>query len=131
MKLIKHSVVLLVSGVLTIPVFAADFDGSKFLICATVEARDCVPDKECFGGSPGLVGAPAFMRIDFENKLVIGTERSSPIASMEKNEVQLLLQGSELDYGWSLALDQMTGQFSASLTNSNGTFLLFGSCTPL
>jgi hypothetical protein len=47
---------------------------------------------------------------------------------MEKSENQLLMQGSELGFGWTFAIDQTNGYFSASLTNIDGTFLLFGSC---
>lgn len=113
------------------PALANDFDGSLPLICATVDARDCVWGSECFGGTPTEIGAPAFMRIDFENKSITGPQRSTPIRLLEKSEQQLLLQGAELGYGWVFALEQNTGRFSASLTNLHGAFLLFGSCTPL
>jgi len=111
--------------------FASDFDGSKRLICATVEARDCVSGGECFRGLPDEVGAPAFVRIDFEKKSLFGPHRTAPIRSMEKDERQLLLQGVELGYVWVIALDQESGRFSASLTNREGAFVLFGSCTAL
>jgi hypothetical protein len=111
--------------------FAADFDGSKRLICATVEARDCVPGEECLRGLPDEVGAPAFVRIDFEKKFLVGPHRTTPILFMEKGEKQLLLQGTELGYAWVLALDQTSGRFSASLTDLGGAFVLFGACTPL
>jgi hypothetical protein len=110
---------------------AADFDGSKMLICAPVEAMDCTPGAECQRGTPDEIGAPAFIRIDFGKKVVIGPKRSSPITSIEKNESQVLLQGNELDYGWSIAVDQQDGRMSATLTNLEGAFVLFGSCTPL
>ena len=112
------------------PVYAADFDGSKALVCATVDARDCVVGSECFSGLAREVGAPPFLRIDFKKKVVAGTERTSPIASMDTTDDQVLLQGKEVGYGWTLALDQASGEFSASLTNKEGTFLLFGNCTP-
>jgi hypothetical protein len=110
---------------------AADFDGSKMIICAPVEAMDCTPGAACGRGIPSDIGAPAFLRIDFSKKVVIGPKRTSPITSMEKSESQVLLQGSELGYGWSIAVDQESGQMSATLTNRDGAFVLFGSCTPL
>jgi hypothetical protein len=113
-----------------VPAFAGDFDGSQRLICATVEARDCIPGAECVRGLPGEIGAPAFVRIDFERKSIVGPQRTTPILFMEKGDKQLLLQGTELGYGWVFALDQTDGRFSASLTNLEGTFVLFGSCTP-
>jgi hypothetical protein len=112
------------------PAMAADFDGSKFLVCATLEARDCVMGAECFTGLPDKVGAPEFIRIDFANKMMVGAKSNSPIVAMESSETQVLLQGKEGEYGWSFALDQASGHFSASLTDTGGSFLLFGSCTP-
>ena len=116
--------------VLVSPTVAGDFNGSKRLICATVDARDCVRGEKCFHGAEDI-GAPEFLHIDFKNKSIIGPQRTTPIVMMEKDERQLLLQGKELDYAWVLALDQVSGRFSATLTNIDGAFVLFGNCTPL
>ncbi len=129
MKLLKNLVVLVLGCVAVSPVLASDFDGSKPLICATVEARDCVLTRRCYAGEAWEVGAPAFMRIDFAKKTITGTERTTAIAAMEKSENQLLMQGAELGLGWTMAVNQTTGYFSGSMTNMDGTFLLFGSCT--
>jgi len=43
----------------------------------------------------------------------------------------VLLMGTELGYGWSIALDQATGDMAATLVNRGGTYAFFGSCTPL
>ena len=110
---------------------AADFDGSKLLICAPVEAIDCAAGEECTKGRPDDIGAPAFMRIDFAKKSIIGTRRSSPILFMDTSEDQLLLQGNELGFAWTLALDQSDGKMAATLVNRTGVYVLFGSCTPL
>ena len=110
---------------------AADFDGSKTIICAPVQARDCTRDAACAGALPEDVGAPAFVRIDFGKKVVAGPKRSTPITSMEKNESELVIVGTEIGYGWSIAVDQQDGHMSATLTDNTGVFVLFGSCTPL
>jgi hypothetical protein len=112
-------------------VSAADFDGSNPLICATTEAMDCVPGQDCTKGRPNDMGAPAFLRIDFTKKTIGGPKRTTPILSMDTTENQILFQGKELAYGWTLALDQQNGDFSATLVNREGAFVLFGSCTPL
>ena len=49
---------------------SADFDGSKPLICATVETHDCVAGEICLRGLPQSIGVPQFMRIDFDKKIV-------------------------------------------------------------
>jgi hypothetical protein len=110
---------------------AGDFDGSRLLICAPVEAMDCVPGDTCARGRPDDVGAPAFMRIDFAKKAIVGPKRISPILFMEKSENQLLLQGTEHGLAWTLALDQSNGKLAATLVDRTGVFVLFGSCTPL
>lgn len=110
---------------------ATDFDGSKRLICATVEARDCVSGASCVNAVPDEIGAPAFMRIDFERKVIVGPQRTTAIQVLEKSDRQLLLLGTELGYGWTLALDRATGRFSGSLADTTGVFVLLGSCTPL
>jgi hypothetical protein len=115
----------------TAPVFADDFDGSKNLICATVEARDCVLQTECFTGEAKEIGAPAFFRLDFKAKTIIGPARTTPIKSIEPGAEAILLQGFEVGYGLSVGIHKQTGDFSASMTNFEGTFLLFGSCTVL
>jgi hypothetical protein len=42
-----------------------------------------------------------------------------------------LLQGTELDYAWSLALDTTSGNLAATLIDREEVVVLFGACTPL
>ena len=110
---------------------AGDFDGSKLLICAPVEAIDCAAGEDCMKGRPDDIGAPNFLRIDFAQKVIVGPQRTTPIVSMDKSDNQFLLQGKELGYGWTLVLDQESGTMTATLVNREEVFVLFGSCTPL
>lgn len=110
---------------------AGDFDGSRPLICAPVEAMDCIAGGGCEKGIPDDVGAPAFMRIDFAKKLIIGPKRSSPINVMEKDAQQILLQGTELGLAWSMALNTANGKMVTTFSSRDGAYVLFGSCTPL
>jgi hypothetical protein len=111
--------------------FAVAADVPQRLICATVEAMDCEPGAVCYRGRPSEVGAPAFMRIDLEQKSIAGPQRTTPIVSIERFRDNLLLQGTEVGYGWTLALDMRSGTMAATLVNQDGAFVLFGSCTPL
>jgi hypothetical protein len=108
---------------------AGDYDGSRPLICATMQAMDCAAGEDCLRGLPTDVGAPTFMRIDFAQKAVIGPKRASPVLFMESSGGQLLLQGHELGFGWTIALDQDSGQMSATLVDRDGAYVLFGACT--
>jgi hypothetical protein len=108
----------------------ADFDGSKLLICANVEAADCGPGEACTRGRPDDLGAPAFIRIDFAKKAIVGPRRTTPIVSMDKSLNQILLQGTELGYAWSVALDTNSGKLAATLVDRESVMVLFGACTP-
>lgn len=109
---------------------AGDFDGSKSLICAPVVVMDCVVDQGCTKGTPNELGAPAFLRIDFAKKLVIGPKQVTPILSMEKNEQQVLLQGNEQGFGWTIVVGA-DGKLITSMLDHTGAFLMYGACTTL
>jgi hypothetical protein len=128
MKLFICAAAILLS---TQAVYAGDFDGSKKLMCATIQAMDCVSGQECVKGRAGDIGAPKFLKIDFAQKALEGPKRTTPIVSMDKGKDQIVLQGNELGFGWTIALDQEQGELVATMVNSDGAFVLFGSCTPL
>ena len=129
MRWLGLAVGLGLSGLGAAPTLAGDFDGSRLLICAPVQAFDCGPGEDCAKGLPDDVGAPAFMRLDVANKAVIGPKRTTAIQLIDKSDTQLLLQGTELGYGWVIAVDQETGRMTATLANREGAFVLFGACT--
>jgi hypothetical protein len=106
-----------------------DFDGSKPLICAPVQAMDCTSDEGCTKGTPEEIGAPAFLRIDVSKKTVAGSKRTSALQQSDLDADQLLLRGVELGYGWTIAIEQSTGKAVFTLTNHEGVFILFGACT--
>jgi hypothetical protein len=110
--------------------FAADFDGSKSLLCATIDAHFCDVGETCYRTLPGVLGAPQFLRINFTKKIVAGPQRTTEIRIVESGEGQLLLQGIELGYGWTIALDKKTGAISTALVSHENVFILFGACTP-
>jgi hypothetical protein len=110
--------------------FGADFDGSKSLICAPSEVLDCTSgDDKCWSASPRKAGAPSFLRIDFTKKTVSGTHLSSKILHVDKSADQVLLQGVELDMGWTIVIDSASGEVSITLTDRGGAFVMFGACT--
>jgi hypothetical protein len=111
------------------PAFAAA-DAPQRLTCAVLEAFDCEPRARCFSGHPAELGAPTFMHIDLEKKVIAGPHRATPIVAMERTAENLLLQGTEIGYGWTLAVDTRAGTMAATLVNREGAFVLFGACTP-
>lgn len=130
MKKIRN-LVLLSLALLAGPALAADFDGSKPLLCATQSALDCSRGDDCAAGLPEDVGAPAFMRLDLAKKTVIGPNTTSEILLQDKSGKQLLLQGREAGFGWTIAVDKESGQLTVTLTNRSGAYVLYGACTLL
>jgi hypothetical protein len=109
---------------------AAEFDGNKPLLCATVDAHDCDPGETCLRALPAVLGAPQFLRIDFAKKTIAGPERTTPIRFMDTGPDQILMQGTELGYAWTIALDKAVGSLTVTLVNHADTLVLFGACTP-
>jgi hypothetical protein len=107
------------------------FDGTKTLLCASIEAIDCVSGQPCVKDLPEIIGAPQFMKVDFDRKEIAGPKRTTPIVNMKKDDAQILLQGTELNMGWVFVLDRITGKFSTTLAGGGGVFVFFGACTPL
>ena len=130
MKSIRN---LVVAGLalLSLPALAADFDGSKPLLCATQSALDCARGDDCAAGLPEDIGAPSFMRIDLAKKSVIGPQTTTEILLLDKSGKQLLLQGREAGFGWTIVVDQPSGELTVTLTNRNGAYVLYGACTPI
>jgi len=133
MTRLRRTALAAASGALlcsTTTVFGADFDGSKPLICATVDAHACDPGEVCLRGLPDDIGVPRFMRIDFAKKTIAGPKRTTQIRYMDKSADQVLLQGTELGYAWTVVLDKADGSMSMTLVNRDDTFAVFGYCTP-
>jgi hypothetical protein len=126
-----RNLVLLSLSLLALPALAADFDGSKPLLCATQAALDCSRGDDCAAGLPEEIGAPAFMRLDLAKKTVIGPQTTSEILLQDKSGKQLLLQGREAGFGWTIVVDQQSGELTVTLTNRNGAYVLYGACTVL
>mgnify|MGYP000884284518 FL=1 len=110
---------------------AEPINGSRRAICTTEELRDCIAGTECLSGLPAEYGAPASLRIDFAGKQVLGEKRKAKILGSEKKDGQILLQGREMGYGWTIAIAENSGDMTLSLVNREGAFVLFGRCAPL
>lgn len=106
-------------------------DSTKPLLCASIEALDCIPGEQCDRGIPEIMGAPQFLRIDFAKKEVAGPLRTTQIRMMEKNDEQIVLQGYELNMGWTLAIDRYTGNMRTTFAGRDAVFVIFGACTTI
>jgi len=114
------------------------FDGKSELICTTIEAVQCLkaPGRNhvCARGLSTGLDVPQFIRLDFAAKRVTATEESgvketSDIASVGSGNNHLVVQGIDDGHGWSIVIEQKTGQMSASAVGDEEGVLVFGACT--
>ena len=129
MRLFTCIITVLFITVASIAAAEDSFDGTKTLLCASLEAMDCTPGEQCEKGLPEEIGAPQFLRIDFAKKEITGPKRTTVIRQMDKSDEQLTLQGYEVGMGWTLALDRFTGKMTVTFSGSEQAFVIFGVCT--
>ncbi|MEX3809997.1 hypothetical protein AB3X96_06975 [Paraburkholderia sp. BR13439] len=118
-------------GTAAMQVGAADFDGSKRLMCATIDAHACDPGIACTRALPADLGLPKFLTLDFDKRAVVGPAHTTPMLSVTKEADQLVMLGNEMGFGWTLAVDSTDGEMTLMIANRNDAFVLFGNCTPL
>ena len=131
----------LAAGCVVASAAQAATDGSEPLICALVEITECVPDGGCERVSPQSIGAPRFFRINFAEGQITrtrpeGEEITSPIERTEEVDGKLILQGAEDGIegepdgiGWSLSIDQSSGDMVLTGSGDGVAFVIFGACT--
>ncbi|MEX3633916.1 hypothetical protein [Paraburkholderia sp. BR14320] len=118
-------------GTAAMQVGAADFDGSKRLMCATIDAHACDPGIACTRALPADLGLPKFLTLDFDKRAVVGPAHTTPMVSVTKEADQIVMLGNEMGFGWTLAVDSTDGEMTLMIANRNDAFVLFGNCTPL
>lgn len=128
---LRASLLVMVLGGIAIDTSAADFDGSKSILCATIDAHSCDPGAICQRSLPDDVGAPGFLTLDFAKKVVVGPVRTTPMRIASKDANQIILDGTEMGFGWTLALDSTDGSMTLMIVNSTNALVLFGNCTAL
>jgi len=113
------------------PAMAANYDGSKPLICAVSTIMECDAGQcDRYAPPDTPAGAPAFFKIDVPGKVVTASAgRKSPLITNMHINGRLVIQGGENGRGWSATIDEDTGVMSAAVVDEDHTFSLFGACT--
>lgn len=113
-------------------VASADISESKQISCKLTGASQCDTDAECLGVTLDQINLSENLRIDLENaELTAATDdRTSQIRSIDKLESVVVLHGHQDPRGWTIVIDRKTGFLSAALAESEGAFVITGSCTP-
>ena len=117
-------------------VLAGGLDGATPAVCATTETFDCNPGKQCIADSPEAVNVPRLIRLDFAakkafTKKTTGEERIAEISSVSSQQGELLLQGVQNGFGWTMSIANDTGDMTLTIAGKGAGFIIFGSCTPL
>ena len=143
MNRLKMQCVAAVVTVLPLCAQAGDFDGSKPLLCASIDVMECTPGNGCSEVSSDTVDAPQFLKVDLANNKLTGRrsggiEHSSEIERSENIEEKLILQGAEQGregvrdgLGWTMSITQDTGTMVLTASGDAAAFVIFGACTPL
>ena len=115
--------------------FAADFDGSEPMLCASLDVLECVDGSRCKTVTAESVDAPQFITVDLKNKELkldrSGRPRSAQLRNRESLNGRLVLQGvgTETGLGWTFSVDEETGRFVVSASGDEVAFIIFGACT--
>jgi len=132
---------VLITCIFSFAAVAADFDGSKPLICALMDFVECQPGGKCQSKTAEELGLPQFFRINFSEKKISGTQsgengKSTPIENLEHIDGKLIIQGAEDGVedvrdgvGWSLAIAEETGKLVLTASGDESGFVVFGACT--
>jgi len=111
------------------PALAADFDGSKALICSTIETHDCAAGTTCERGLAEDINVPQFIRLDFDKKTISARGRTSTIGYARSGGM-LVIQGFENNRAFSATISEQSGKLVAAIAADEAGYLIFGACTP-
>jgi len=114
---------------------ASDYDGSKPLVCAAIEAVACRPEVECKRGTAESLGLPQFFWFDIAAKTVAekgldGQTRSTAIQTVSRGPTQMILQGSKDNLGWTGVISKASGKLTLTGSDGKVAMAIFGACTP-
>jgi hypothetical protein len=112
---------------------AADFDGSKPLLCATIDVSSCAPGQDCGRESAQSVNAPQFFTVDVGKQMVsaAGTEaqsRTSKIEHVAHQSGLMLLSGFDGDEAWTATIGESDGKLTYAVVGDRMAVVAFGAC---
>lgn len=130
---------LLLSVCMPLTAGAADFDGSRPILCSVTTVIECTPsvDRTVTAESIGL---PQFILIDAAKKKAWPAtdkekKRASDIKRVERLAGRLILQGADegIDkkreaVSWTATIAEKTGKFILTAAGEQVAFVVFGAC---
>ena len=131
MKRFNINLLLVALCVAAAPAVCADFDGSKPLICSTIETHECAVGTSCQRGLAEDINVPQFIRLDFSAKTLSARGRTSKIQGHARSDGMLVIQGFENSRAFSATISEKSGKLVGAIAADEAGYLLFGACTPL
>ncbi len=135
MKIPALIMILLCIIILPASSIAGDFDGSKPLICSTMEAIQCIPGELCNRVKPEDINFPLFLKVNFKDKTISGLRKdgellSTNIKTMERENGNLIMQGIQNGKAWSMIITEATGKMDLTVSGDQIGFIVFGASIP-
>ena len=117
------------------PAAAGDYDGSKPLICAALQAISCQSNGQCKQGTVDSLNLPQFFWIDGSAKTIAekgpdGQIRTGPFQTSTQSATHLIVQGTTDHLGWTATISKVSGKLTFTVTDGASAQIVFGACTP-
>jgi hypothetical protein len=134
-------VALMLSAVMAPALQAADFDGSRPILCSVIKIIESTPAMDRVVNAESI-GMPQFLHVDVARKKIWpatdkGGKRVSEIKRVEHLDGMLILQGADAGVrdkrdgtGWSATISEATGRFTLTAAGEKTAFVVFGACLP-
>jgi hypothetical protein len=116
------------------PLLAAKYDGSVPLLCVPIEIIECVAAGECLNSTAEDVNLPQFIKVDVKTKMLSAAEeggKKAEIKHLEHTNGRMIMHGGQEGRGWTLVISEETGKMSATISEDEAGFIIFGACTPM
>lgn len=117
--------------------FADELTGSDVLICYGLSAARCeIETGECERKTPYALNLPDFVKLDIPRKHVIsahtgGEPQRTPIATIERANGLIVLQGIDGERPFSWTITEATGEGTMTLSSPRAGVTVFTVCTPI
>jgi hypothetical protein len=130
----KRAIIASAAGLMSGGALADNVANLDRLLCATGQIVICVEEDECYPVLPSDVGVPDFVIVDVKGKVLSTTKaseenRTTAIASVNRKDGLVYLQGIDLGRVFSVVIDEATGRMTASVARDGATVSVFGACT--
>ena len=113
---------------------ADDLTGAQRFLCAASQATLCSASGECVSGPPWNWDVPQFIEVDLGQKLLSttkasGENRTTPIANLQRDDGQIVIQGYQNGRAFSFLIDEKTGFATVAVARQDLAVTVFGACT--